>query len=329
MNRRAFIALGGGAAAWPLATRAQQGERTRRIGVLMVAPESDLQLQAGLAAFRQGLTNHGWSLGHTVEVDYRWAEDSVEQVRLASKELVDLAPDVIIAVASFAVRALQQVTRSIPLVFVGVSEPVAQGFVASLSHPDGNITGFSNLEWTFGAKWLEMLREIAPRVRRVAIVFNPDAASYVASFVWSAQAAALKLVMNPFAAEVHQASDLEAVTKELAGEPAGGLILPPDTFTMAHRKLIIELAAHYGLPALYASRFFPKDGGLASYGLDMPDQFRHAAGYVDRILRGEKPADLPVQAPTKYELVINLKTAKALGLTVPDKLLALADEVIE
>jgi putative tryptophan/tyrosine transport system substrate-binding protein len=330
VRRREFITLLGGAAAtWPLAAPARQSERVRQIGVLLPESENDLQSKARLAAFEQGLTKLGWAVGRTVRVDYRWAAGSVAGARLAGAELVELAPDVVLAVASLAVRAFQQVTGSIPMVFVGVSEPIAQGFVASLTRPGGNITGFMNLDWTFGAKWLEVLSEIAPQVRRAAIVFNPDAASYVGSFVWSAEAVAARLAMEPFAAAVRQPADLEEVMKSLAREPAGGLILPPDTFTFAHRKLIVELAAHYRLPALYASRFFPAEGGLVSYGLDFPDQFRLAAGYVDRILKGAKPSELPVQRPAKFELVINLKTAKALGLDVPVSVLARADEVIE
>ena len=223
----------------------------------------------------------------------------------------------ILAIASISMRALQRATRTIPIIFIGVSEPIAQGFVASLARPGGNITGFTNLEWTFVTKWLELLREIAPRVTRAGIMFNPDTAPYVASFLRSAEAAAPKLAIEPFAATVSRPADLEAVIITLAREPATGLILPPDTFTVTHRKLIVELTVHYGVPAIYAFRFFPTDGGLISYGVDQLELLRLAAGYIDCILKGAKPTDLPVQQPTKFELVINMKSAKTLGLDEP------------
>jgi putative ABC transport system substrate-binding protein len=331
LKRRQFLTLlGSGAASmWSLAAHAQQPEQMRRIGVLMAGAETDPGSSARVDAFQDELTRLGWSIGRTIAIDYRWAEGSIERIRLASAELVAKAPDVLIAVASFAVRALLQITQSVPIVFVGVSEPVSQGFVASLERPGGNVTGFTNLDWTFGARWLEVLREIAPGVRRVAFMVNPDDAPYEASFALSAQAAGPKLAMQAFAAAVRQPADLEDTMAMLAREPNGGLVLPPDTFTIAHRTLIVTLAARYRLPAIYALPVFPAGGGLLSYGLDIPGQFRLAAGYVDRILKGARPAELPVQQPTKFELVINLGTAKALGLDVPPRLRQLADAIIE
>ena len=329
MRRREFIAALGGAAAWPVAGRAQQSGRIRRIGVLMAESENDPESQARVSAFQQRLATLGWSVGRTVQIDYRWADGDVERTRASSAELLARSPDVVLAIASLSVKAFLRASTTVPIVFIGVSEPVAQGFVASLAHPGGNVTGFTNLEWTFGAKWLELLREIAPGIRRAAIMFNPETAPYVTSFLGPAEAVAQKLAVEPFPAKVKQLVDLETVMVTLAGEPGGGLILPPDTFTTTYRKPIIEMAARYRLPAVYAFRFCSADGGLVSYGIDIPDVFRLSAGYIDRILKGEKPAELPVQQPTKYELVINLKTAKTLGLEVPQTLLARADEVIE
>jgi putative tryptophan/tyrosine transport system substrate-binding protein len=330
LERRQFLTLIGGAAStWPLAARAQQFESVRRIGVLMGGAESDPAAKAYVHAFQDELAKLGWPVGRNVEINYRWAEGSVERIRRASAELVTMGPSVILAVGSFAVRAFLQITQALPVVFVGVAEPVSQGFVASLARPGGNVTGFANLDWTFGAKWLEMLKEIAPRVRRVALIFNPDDAPYEASFVLSAETAAARLAMEPFGAAIRQPADLEDVMASLARERNGGLIVLPDNFTVAHRKLIVTLAARYRLPAIYAFPFFLADGGLVSYGVDIPGQFRLAAGYIDRILRGEKPADLPVQQPTRFELVINIKTAAALGLDVPPRLRKLADTVIE
>jgi len=322
MKRREFITLLGGAAAvgWPLAARAQQ--QTRRIGVLMAESESDPESDARVTAFNQSLAKLGWTIGRNLQIDYRWAAGDVERTRVATAELLRLAPNVILAIASPSVRSVQQAAPTIPIVFIGVSEPIAQGFVQSLSHPGGNVTGFTNLEWGFGAKWVQLLKEIAPHLSRVAIVFNPDTAPYVASFVPSVETAAQELAVEPVMAAVRQPADIDATMHMLAREQGGGLILPPDIFTTTHRKLVVELAARYGLPTIYPFRFFPVDGGLMSYGIDIPNLFRLAAGYIDRILKGERPADLPVQQPTKYEFAINLKTAKALGLEVPPTLLA-------
>jgi ABC-type uncharacterized transport system substrate-binding protein len=314
-NRREFVALLGGAAAWPLAAHAQQPERVRRIGVLMVGAESDHE-------------NLGWIVSRNLQIDYRWSVSDDERAAAAAAELLRLIPDVVLASAPPALRAVQQTTRTTPIVFAAISEPVAQGFVASLAHPGGNTTGFASLEPTLGAKWLELLKEIAPHVTRVAAMRNPASAPIGAQFIHSAEAAASKLVLKTVEAQVHEPAEIEAVITKLGREPGGGLIILPDAFLSLHQRLVIDLAARHRVPAIYPFRYFA-GGGLVSYGPDVADQFRRAAGYVDRIFRGEKPADLPVQQPTKFELVINIKTAKALGLDVPPTLLARADEVIE
>jgi putative tryptophan/tyrosine transport system substrate-binding protein len=331
MRRRDFIALlGGTAVAWPLAARAQQHERVRRIGVLSGFADRDPDMERRLAAFRQRLQQLGWTDDRNIRFNYhRWNADDVDRARAAAEELVGQQPDVILAHTSISVAALRRETRTIPIVFTVVSEPVAQGFVQSLARPGGNITGFTFLEPTVGAKWLELLKETAPPVTRVAVMFNPEVTPSAVLFSRSAETGARQFAVQVVAAPVREPSEIEGVMTMLGREPGGGLILPGDTFTSLHRKSIVELAARHRLPAIYAFRYFTADGGLVSYGLDPLDQYRQAAGYVDRILRGEKPADLPVQQPTKYELVINLKTAKALGLTVPNTLLATADEVIE
>jgi putative tryptophan/tyrosine transport system substrate-binding protein len=330
MRRREFIAGLGGAVAWPVVARAQQ-ERTRRIGVLMRIAETDLDSGARVTAFQQALEQRGWVPGRNLRIDYRWGAGDIARVQAAAAELSGLAPDVILADGTPAVRAFRQTSTSIPIVFTVVSEPVAAGFVQSLSHPGGNITGFSNLEPSVGVKWLELLKEIAPRVAHVALMFNPDTGSAPFSIQSSrlAQAAAEKFAMQAIVTSVHDPAEIESVVAKLGAEPNGGLILPQDSFTAVHRTLIIDLAARYQIPTVYAFRFFTAEGGLVSYGIDVVDQMRRAATYIDRILRGEKPADLPVQQPTKLELVINLNTAKALGLEIPPQLLARADEVIE
>jgi putative ABC transport system substrate-binding protein len=330
MKRREFITLLGGAAvAWPLATRAQQPDRMRRIGVLMSFAENDPEGKVRATVFERALQELGWTGGRNIRIDYRWAPGDVEQTRAAAAELLRLAPDMILAHATQATAALQRATRTVPVVFVAVSEPVAQGFVQSLAHPGGNITGFTNLEPTLGAKWLELLKEIAPRVTRVAVLYNPNTAPYATLFSRSAEVVAQKMAVELTAAPVHEPAEIESALSMLGREPGGGLIIAPDPFTSARRKLIFDLAARYRVPAISAFRYLSNEGGLVSYGVDVRDQFRQAAAYVDQILRGGKPADLPVQQPTKFELVINLKTAKALGLDVPSTLLARADEVIE
>jgi putative ABC transport system substrate-binding protein len=332
MRRREIIALVGGAlvAAWSSATRAEQAERTRRIGVLMGWPESDSEAKAQIAAFRDGLQKLGWMENRNALIDTRWASpsDAAAMQRLA-KELAALQPDVILASTTPTTTALLQQTRTIPIIFATVGDPIGSGFVTSLSRPGGNATGFSTVETSIGGKWLELLKEIAPRVARVALLFNPATATYAEPYLNSFKSAAISFAVVAIEAPVHDRSDFESVVAALAREPDSGLVVMGDAFTSAHRVEITSLASRYRLPASYPWRHFAEVGGLLSYGVDLADNFRRAATYVDRILKGEKPSELPVQAPVKFELVINLKTAKALGLTVPDKLLALADEVIE
>jgi putative ABC transport system substrate-binding protein len=329
MRRRAFITLLGGAAAWPLAARAQQRERMRQIAVLIFYSKHDWQGQMRVAALKDELKKFGWEEGRNCRIDYHWYEGDVQKARAAVAQLVELGPDVIVANGLAGVVSLQQATRTIPIVFVLVGEPVARGLVQSLAHPGGNITGFTNLEWTTAGKWVELMQEIAPAVKQVAVIFNPVSAPFAELFFRSAEEAARKLAIGSLAAVVHSPAEIEAQIKAVAQAPDAGLIVIPDGFTQTHRKLVIELAARHRLPAVYPFRFYPDDGGLISYGIDPVGAFRQTATYVDRILRGEKPANLPVQQPTKFELVINLKTAKALGLAVPPMLLARADEVIE
>ena len=330
MRRREFITLLGGAAAWPLAARAQQPERMRRIGVLMGYAESDREGQAFVAAFREELQKLGWTEGRNIRIDTRWATpDDAESRQRFAKELVALQPDLILSHSTPTTAALLQQTRTIPIVFAIVSDPVGSGFVASFPRPGGNVTGFTNMEPTMAGKWLELLKEIAPRVARVAFLFNPATAPYAEYYLNPFKAAAASFAVEAIAAPVHDTSELETVVAAQAREPNGGLIVMPDTFTTAHRAEITSLAARYRLPAVYPFRFFAELGGLLSYGNDLVDNFRRAATYADRILKGAKPSELPVQAPVKFELVINLKTAKALGLTVPPASLARADEVIE
>jgi putative tryptophan/tyrosine transport system substrate-binding protein len=329
MTRRDFITLLGGAAAWPLAARAQQAERMRRIGVLLQFSESDLAGQARIAAFGEELQKLGWSIGGNLQIDYRWAVSNEERARSVAAELLELTPDVISANSTLHLRAVQQATRTVPIVFTTIIEPVGQGFVASLAHPGGNTTGFSYLEVSIGGKWMNLLKEIAPRVTRVACMFNPQGGPYSVGISHFAEEAAQRLGVQYVAASVFEPTQIDAAITTLAHEPNGGLIISPDAFTVTHRQQIITLAARYRLPTIYSERNFAVDGGLVSYGADYVDQFRQAASYVDRILRGAKPADLPVQQPSKFYLAINLKAAKALGLTVSETLLARADEVIE
>jgi putative ABC transport system substrate-binding protein len=330
MKRRDFITLlGGAAAAWPLAARAQQQERMRRIGVLMGWPESDAAAQAHVTAFRAGLQGLGWTEGRNIRFDYRWAELNAEAMQRFARELVALQPDLILSQITPTTAALLQQTRTIPIVFALVSDPVGRGFVASLARPGGNATGFVVSAGSLGGKWLEMLKEVAPRITRVAAMFNPVTAPYVEIYMSPFKAAAQSFGVEGSAAAVQDTSQIESVVSALAREPNGGLVVMPDSFMNAHRVEITSLAARYRLPAVYPYRFFAEVGGLLSYGEDLNENFRHAATYADRILRGEKPSELPVQAAVKFELVLNLKTAKALGLDVPAQLLGRADEVIE
>ena len=328
MNRRDFIALVGGvAAAWPLAARAQQ-DRVRWIGALLLTPDGDPFARETTAAFEQGLAKLGWMVGRNLAIDYRWGVTDFEKGRLAIEQVLRLSPDALFINGGPGLTAAQQAAGAVPIVFTGVSEPVERGFVASMAHPGGQTTGFTNLEASVGGKFIELLKEIAPRTARVTALFNPTS-SFAVLFFRSAAAAGQKVGMEVVEAHVRDPAEIDRAMTAVAGEPAAGLILPPDGFTVAHRGQIIELAARRRLPAIAADRAFAFDGGLAVYGSDARDIFRRAASYVDRILRGEKPADLPVQNPVKFELVINLKTAGALGLTVPATLLATADELIE
>jgi len=330
MKRREFLSLLGGAAAvWPLAARAQQGERIRRIGVLVPFPESDPEAQARVAAFREGLQKLGWTEGRNIRIDTRWAALDAEAMQRFAKELVGLQPDLILSQSTPNTAALLQQTRTIPIVFVQVSDPVGSGFVASIPRPGGNVTGFITTEQTMAGKWLELLKEIAPRVNRVALLFNPATATFAEIYLNSFKAAAASFAVEAIGAPVRSTSELEPVIAAQAREPNGGLIVMPDIFMGGRRSEITLLAARYRLPAVYPFRYFTEIGGLLSYGNDPFDLVRRAATYADRILKGEKPSELPVQAPVKFELVINLKTAKALGLDVPPTLLARADEVIE
>jgi putative ABC transport system substrate-binding protein len=329
MRRREFITLAVAAAIWPLTTRAQQPDRMRRIGVLMGFPESDSQAQSYIAAFRDRLQKLGWTDGRNIQIDTRWAAFNAESRQRFVKELVALQPDLILSHTTPTTAALLQQTRTIPIIFATVTDPIGSGFVASLPRPGGIVTGFTLIEPTMAAKWVELLKEIAPRVNRVAMLFNPATATYSDYFLKPFKAAAPSFAVEAIVAPARDTSELESVIAAQAREPNGGLIVMPDSFTDAHREEITSLVARYRLPAIYAYRFFAALGGLLSYGADLGDNFRRAADYVDRVLKGEKPADLPVQAPTKFELVINLKTAKVLGLTVPPSLLARADEVIE
>jgi putative tryptophan/tyrosine transport system substrate-binding protein len=330
MRRREFIAGLGGAAVWPLAARALQPDRMRRIAVLMDRDENDPEGKADLTAFTQGLGELGWTDGRNLRIDVRWTAGSVDRMRALAKELIGLRPEMILAASTPVTVALQRETRTIPIVFAPVADPVGSGFVASLPRPGGNITGFSFIEASMASKWLELLTEIAPGVRRVAIMFNPDTAPHVRSyFLPPFEAAARTLKLVPIAAPVHRDAEIETVIGSLGGEPGGGLVIAPDGFTTSHRAVIVSLAARNNVPAVYSLSVFARDGGLLSYGPDRVDMFRRSASYVDRILGGAKPADLPVQLPVKFEMFLNAKTAKALGLTVPQSILLRADEVIE
>jgi putative tryptophan/tyrosine transport system substrate-binding protein len=329
MKRRQFITLlGGAAAAWPLAARAQQPERMRRVGVLMHLAADDPEGQARIAAFTQGLQELRWTIGRNVRIDYRWAAGDAERGRKYAAELVALAPDVILAAGGAVVAPLLQTSRTVPIVFAQTPDPVGAGFVASLARPGGNATGFTIFEFGMGGKWLELLKEIAPRVTRAAVLRDAALAA------GTGQLGAIQSVAPSFGVElspidVRDAGEIERAVTAFARSPNDGLLVTGSALATVHRDLIVALAARHRLPAVYPFRLFVAGGGLISYGPDSIDPYRQAAGYVDRILKGEKPADLPVQAPTKYELVINLKTAKALGLELPQTLLARADEVIE
>ena len=327
MRRRKFLGLVGGAASWPVVALAQQPEPMRRIGVLVGLAENDPEMKERLAGFRQGLEKLGWSEGSNVRIDYRFAPAGA-QANLLARELVALQPDVILAQSTPATAALKPETSTIPIVFAGVADPIGSGFVASLARPSGNLTGLLQYEEGITGKWLAMLKEIAPNLTRAALLANPRTAAFD-YFLRSAKTLAPSLAIEVVPMPIENANDIERSIEGFAREPNGGLVLPPDTTTVVHRDLIITLAARHRLPAVYAVRVFVAAGGLMYYGTDFVELSRQGASYVDRILRGAKPADLPVQLPTKFETVVNLKTAKALGLTVPPGLLVAADEVIE
>jgi putative ABC transport system substrate-binding protein len=327
LRRRDFIAGLGGAAAWPLAARAQQPARMRRIGVLLPGDQNDPLRKTYVSAFTQALPELGWIDGRNVRMDVRWGGDDINRIRALAHELVGLQPDIIVTAGAAATAAVKRETRTIPIVFTGAGDPVANGIVARLNRPGGNVTGFANLEASLGGKWLELLSEIAPGLKRAAIMRNPDTAlpsAFMASLEPAARSLKVELIMAP----VHSDAEIQTAIIALGREPGGG-IFSIDAFTGVHRAAIISAAARNNVPAVYYSSAFVRDGGLLSYGPEVVDLYRRAASYVDRILRGAKPGDLPVQLPTKYEMIVNRKTAKALGLTVPLTLQAIADEVIE
>jgi putative ABC transport system substrate-binding protein len=331
MKRRQFLGvLGGAAASWPLAVQAQQADRVRRVGILMGIAEADPTQKALLSALRLGLQSLGWIEGQNIRIDTRWGAGDADRIRGFAQELVAARPDLIVGHTTPVVAALLQQTRSIPIVFAQVSDPIGSGFVASLAHPGGNATGFTNLEASMSAKLIGLLKEVAPPIARVALLFNPDTAPDGGSyFMRPAEAAARTLQIDVAAAPVHNVAEIDAAVDNLVRVPNGGLIVMPDVFVLAHREQILALTARHRLPAAYAYRVFSENGGLLSYGTDLVDLFRRTAPYVDKILKGATPGELPVQQPTKFELVINLKTAKALGLTISDSFSLRADEVIE
>jgi putative ABC transport system substrate-binding protein len=327
MKRREFITLLGGAGVWPLAVLAQQADRMRRIGVVMAYTESDPNGQVQVAAFKQQLQKLGWMEGSNIQIEFRYAADDPARIRTLARELLDLRSDVMVSNSNFVTTLLQSVVHSVPLVFVSVSDPIGSGFVKDLARPGGNVTGFANFQPSMGGKWLEKLREIAPQVERVGFLLRPEPPNI--GYLRSAEAAAPSFKINLVTLEAQSRGEIERVIGTFATEPHGGLIIAPNVVNFANSDVIVALAASYRLPAIYPFAFYAKEGGLISYGFDAADQFRQGAVYVDKILRGAKPADLPVQHPTKFEVVVNLKTANALGLEVPLHLQQLADEVIE
>ena len=328
MRRREFITLLGGAAAWPLAARAQQGERMRRIGLLVPGDENGPDLRSFVSAFTRALAGFGWTDGRNLRTDTRWGGGDIDRIRALAQELVGLQPDIILTNGTAPTVALQRETRTIPIVFANVGDPVASGIVARLDRPSGNITGFAIFEATLGGKWLELLSEIAPGLKRAAIMFNPDTAP-TSAYVRSLETAARSLKVVPIMAPVHDDVEIETAIIALTSEPRGGVVVMPDVSTVTHRVPIILAAARNNVPAVYWQSYFARDGGLLFYGVDQVDILRRAASYVDRILRSEKPGDLPVQFPTKFEMVVNRKAATALGLAIPPSILLRATEVIE
>jgi putative ABC transport system substrate-binding protein len=328
IRRRNFITLLGGAAAWPLAGRAQQGGRVRRIGVLMAGDENDPGSLQTVLAFTQAIAGLGWSDGHNVRMELRWGRGDADRIRALAQELVGSQPDTILTANTAATVAVQRETRTIPIVFTNLSDPVATGIVPRLDRPGGNITGFATAEASMGGKWLELLSEIAPGLKRAAIMFNPDTTP-VSAYMPSFEAAGRSLRVVPIPAPVHSDLEIETAIVAMGREPGGGLFVMPDIFMYAHRAAIISAAARTNVPAVYYTAIFVRDGGLLSYGPDQVEAPRRAATYVDRILRGEKPGDLPVQLPVKYEMAVNRRTATALGLAIPPSIRLRADEVIE
>lgn len=329
MRRREFISLVGGAAvAWPFAVCAQQPDGIRRIGVLMGIGDTDPEAHPRVAAFQGGLKDLGWTEGHNIHLDYRWTAGNLDRTARFAKEIVDLKPDVIVVHSTPAVEALRQLTSITPMVFVLIADPIGSGFVVSLAHPGGNLTGFMNVGAPMAGKWVEIIKEVAPKVRQIALVYNPRTSpyqSYLKSFDETARVSGVRAIPTP----VLDAAEVERSITALGQQPDAGLFVVPDVFVQVHRELIIRLAEQFRLPAIYPYRFFPESGGLMSYGIDTVAVFRQAASYVDRILKGTAPTDLPVQAPTTFQLIINLKAAKAIGLTIPASFLVRADQVIE
>jgi putative ABC transport system substrate-binding protein len=329
IGRRELLAALGGAAAWPLAARAQRSEGTPRIGVLMPYAENDPEAQPRVTALRQGLAQLGWTEGHNVRLEYRWSGSDAASIRRLARELVELQPDVILTESTPVTAAALHETRTIPIVFVQVGDPVGSGFVASFPRPGGNATGFNNIPLTMTGKWLELLLEVVPRTVRVMFLFNPPTAPYAQRFFEPFKAAAASIGVEAVASPVHDAAEIEAAIAAFAREPDGGLIVLPSAFMLTHRDAVIALAARHRLPAVYPFKYYAESGGLISYGNVIPDAYRQAATYLDRILRGAQPTDLPVQSAVKFELVVNVKTAKAMGLAIPESFLVRSDEVIE
>jgi putative ABC transport system substrate-binding protein len=329
MRRREFITLLGGAIAWPIATRAQQGERARRIAVLMNNAEDDPEGQARAAAFRQGLQTLGWTEGKNLRIDWYWTAGDVRRIRGDVTQFADQPPDIIVANGRVTLSEAVQVIRSIPIVFVLVNDPVGQGFISSLARPGGNVTGFTFIEYAMFGKSLELLKKVAPAVTRVGFMFNPDTSAYYEQFLPAFETDARQYSIKLTVARVSTETEIDAAIAKLAAAPGGGLIVAPDAYTLVHRDLIVQSTAQHRIPAIYSYRQLIKEGGLMSYGPETSDIFRRSASYVDRILKGANPAELPAQAPAKFEFAINLKTATTLGLTVPPTVIALADEVIE
>jgi putative tryptophan/tyrosine transport system substrate-binding protein len=328
VKRRDFITLIGGAATWPLAARAQQLDRMRRMGVLIGLGANDPEAQSRAAALEKGLQDAGWIKDRNLRIEYRWA-DSPDALRTHITELIGMAPDLILASSTPVIVALKEQHARVPIVFVQVTDPLGEGLVASLAHPGGHLTGFTSFEFSIGTKWLELLKQVAPRVRRVALIYNPQTAPFADLFLRPIQAAASSFAIMPVSIGARSFAEIEGTVDAFAREPDGALMVLPDVSAFNYREAVIGLAARHRLPAVYPFRVFVASGGLLSYGTDASDVYRRAAAYIDRILKGERPAELPVQAPTKYEFAINLKTAQALGLDIPPTLLALADEVIE